>query len=89
MPAESMTAFLDAYGADGDWAKLFRRGAGYVGTQLYRDIGTPDRFITIDRWTDESAWRAFLDAWSDEYAVLDAELDGLGASEHALIEGSA
>lgn len=89
VPTDSMPAFLDAYGAAGDWAQLFRRGTGYLGTQLYRDTDTADHFITVDRWTDESAWRNFLDAWADEYSTLDAALAGLGAIERALIETAA
>jgi hypothetical protein len=29
--------FEKAYGPDGDWARLFRRGDGYLGTELLRD----------------------------------------------------
>src|SRR3954453_4667863 len=34
--AEHVEAFLAAYGSDGEWARLFQRGPGYVGTELYR-----------------------------------------------------
>ena len=36
VPAEHLDAFVAAYGADGDWSQMFRRGRGYGGTDLYR-----------------------------------------------------
>ena len=43
--------FEGAYGPDGDWANFFRSGEGYLGTELMRDLETPGRYVTIDRWT--------------------------------------
>ena len=39
---ESVGDFERTYGPDGDWARLFRRGAGYVRTELLRELGAPD-----------------------------------------------
>ena len=39
-----------AYGPDGEWAQFFRQGAGYIGTELLRDVEEPDRYLVIDRW---------------------------------------
>ena len=63
--------FRAAYGADGAWARLFRRGAGYLGTELLESTVDPARHITIDRWESAAAWQAFLAAWRDDYAALD------------------
>ncbi len=59
--------FERAYGSDGEWAQFFRRGAGYIGTELLRDIDEPDRYIVIDRWESPEAYTAFLAAYGDEY----------------------
>src|SRR5919204_851005 len=60
-------AFEQAYGADGEWAEFFRRGAGYVGTELLRDVETPGRYVVIDRWESAEAYDAFIREHRDEY----------------------
>jgi heme-degrading monooxygenase HmoA len=88
VPEETMTAFCVAYAADGDWAELFRRASGYLGTELYRDPNRGDRFLTIDRWHSEPDWRAFQVASGSAYDALDARLQGLARTERSLFEGS-
>ncbi len=85
--ADRADAFIAAYGADGDWTALFRRSAGYTGTELYRDIDAEHRFLTVDRWTDEHGWRVFLDRFRTDYEALDARLDGLADGGRPLLEG--
>jgi len=63
--------FQRAYGPDGDWAALFRRGDGYLGTELHRDVDDPLRFVTVDHWTSREAQAAFHRQFRDEYAQLD------------------
>ncbi len=79
--------FVAAYGPVGEWARLFQRGEGYAGTELYRDTASPDRFLTVDRWADEHAWRRFLDRWREPYETLDAALQQLTAVDQRLHEG--
>ena len=85
--AAHVDAFVAAYGGDGEWVQLFRRGQGYAGTQLYRGVDAPARFLTVDRWSDEASWRAFLSGFHAEYEVLDARLEGLSLRERPLLEG--
>jgi heme-degrading monooxygenase HmoA len=59
--------FERVYGPDGEWAEFFRAGAGYVGTELLRDIETPGRYLVVDRWDTREAYQAFVDAHRDEY----------------------
>ena len=67
--------FERAYGPDGDWARLFRRMPGYHGTELLRDVDTPGRYLTIDRWRSrEDFWR-FREAFRAEYVALDARCE--------------
>src|SRR5947209_2755150 len=41
-------AFEEAYGPQGAWARFFRRGEGYLGTELLRNVGQSGRYVTID-----------------------------------------
>jgi heme-degrading monooxygenase HmoA len=62
-PAE----FEQAYGPNGEWAEFFRAGAGYVGTELLRDLEQPGRYLVIDRWDSAEAYNAFVSSHHDEY----------------------
>ena len=59
--------FERAYGADGEWAEFFRQGAGYIGTELLRDVELATRYIVIDRWESADAYNAFAAEHRDEY----------------------
>jgi quinol monooxygenase YgiN len=76
--------FEAAYGGDGDWARLFRRGEGYLRTELLRDAADPLRFLTIDCWTSRPAYEAFRAAHAADYAALDRRCANLTRSETAL-----
>jgi hypothetical protein len=43
--------FERAYGPSGEWALLFRRGDGYLGTELLQRSEDPREYLTLDRWT--------------------------------------
>jgi heme-degrading monooxygenase HmoA len=88
VPAGRESAFLAAYGAGGDWERLFRRARGYAGTELYRDTAHSAHYITVDRWREESDWSAFLAEWRADYEALDARLQSLTAADRRLVEGS-
>lgn len=62
-PAE----FERVYGPDGEWAAFFRGGAGYVGTELLRDVEIAGRYLVVDRWESAEAYNAFVAAHQDEY----------------------
>ena len=79
--------FTSTYGAEGAWAQLFSQGRGYRGTQLFRSLDLPDRFITVDAWTDQASWHAFLDRFGPAYNILDTQTQGLTLEERALLEG--
>ncbi|GAB3347614.1 antibiotic biosynthesis monooxygenase family protein [Lysobacter tyrosinilyticus] len=77
-------AFEALYGSDGEWVALFREYDGYVGTELLRDVGHSNRFVTIDRWSSADAYAAFLTAAKPRYAQIDARGDALTLSERCL-----
>ena len=59
--------FEDVYGPDGEWAKFFRGGPGFIGTELLRDVEEPDRYIVIDRWESIDAYNQFISEHQKEY----------------------
>lgn len=73
--------FLRHYGPDGSWARLFRVAPGYLDTVLLRDLDRPDRYVTIDRWESEAAFRAFRELHASEFEALDARCAALTISE--------
>jgi heme-degrading monooxygenase HmoA len=81
---EHTSAFLAAYGPTGRWAALFRRAAGYRGTELYRDREDPSRYVTVDFWLSPEAFHAFRESFKAEYAALDQECQHLTVIERAL-----
>ena len=81
VPAARQADFERVYGADGDWVQLFRRGAGYLGSELARDTADPLRYLTVDRWTAREAYDAFRAAHAADYGALDRSCEALTAAE--------
>lgn len=61
--------------------QLFRRDPAYLGTELFRDVADPARYLTLDRWTDRAAHDAFRQGAADAYAALDRQGDALTLEE--------
>src|SRR5262245_61952935 len=76
--------FEKIYVADGDWAKLFQKGTGYLGTELIRSATVPDHYMTIDRWNSKSEYDIFLRQYEAAYKSLDAQCEGLTEHESLL-----
>jgi heme-degrading monooxygenase HmoA len=76
------SAFERAYGPSGERALLFRKGDGYLGTELLRRTDDESReYLTLDRWASRAAYPAFRARWSGEYQRLDRLLDRLTEEE--------
>jgi heme-degrading monooxygenase HmoA len=73
--------FEQAYGPGGEWARLFARYSGFLGTTLLRDTSRPRRYLTIDAWKSRADRERMLAAAAEEYSALDAEFDALTESE--------
>lgn len=71
--------FERAYGPDGDWAVLFQRHPGYLGTELLRGAG--GRYVTIDRWRTRAAFEDFKARHGADYAALDRKMEALTSHE--------
>ena len=64
---EDAGPFEAAYGPDGEWARFFRAGDGYLGTELLSAPGG-DRYLVIDRWRSAADYERFLRENEAEYA---------------------
>ena len=77
--------FERIYSPEGDWARLFARAPGFLGTALSLEAGT-GRFITVDCWSSREAHATFLADFATEYARLDASCAELTTEETRLSE---
>jgi heme-degrading monooxygenase HmoA len=78
---DKVAEFRTVYGSHGEWAMLFRRAPGYLGTELLESTTDPTSYVTLDRWETGAAWEAFLHAWPQEYAALDQQSESLVLEE--------
>ena len=76
--------FESRYGPEGDWARLFRRAPGYLGSELLHQGAKPLRYVTVDRWEGVDAWGAFRGRFAAEYERLDRECEALTTREAPL-----
>jgi heme-degrading monooxygenase HmoA len=77
-------AFEIAYGPGGEWAALFRRSEGYLGTELFRDQSDASRYLTLDRWASREAFETFRLLHSHAYEALDRRFDEMTTHESFL-----
>ena len=82
--AEARQSFEAAYGPEGEWVRLFRRGDGYVRTDLWRDRDDSTRYVTIDHWKSFEAFASFRRRFSDEFEAFDARFEALTESERKI-----
>jgi heme-degrading monooxygenase HmoA len=73
--------FQRVYGPNGDWARLFRSGKGYVRTELIGDLKTPRRYLTIDYWSSRAAYLRFKKENRAEYQRIDEKCASLTEGE--------
>lgn len=73
--------FEAAYGPGGVWAEFFRRGHGYLDTELLREAEAPSRYLTIDRWDSRTAYEAFRSRFAAGYTAIDQRCEALTESE--------
>jgi heme-degrading monooxygenase HmoA len=80
----ALREFERHYGRDGTWASLFHKARGYLGTELYRSVANAGEYVTVDRWVDEVAYRAFREEHAAEYEALDRECEALTVTEERM-----
>jgi heme-degrading monooxygenase HmoA len=74
---ERRAEFVEHYGANGSWAKLFRRAPGYRETALAQDHTDPSRFLVVDIWDDLAAFESFKSKFLSDYQELDRRCEDL------------
>jgi heme-degrading monooxygenase HmoA len=78
------TVFEQAYGPDGEWARLFRRDPAYAGTELVRDSKRKRKYLTLDYWASQEAYDAFRERHLAEYKAIDAKCEAMTESEREI-----
>ena len=73
--------FENAYGQDGEWARLFRSDSSYRETRLLRAPFRPAIYLTLDFWSSRQAYEKFLAEHGVEYQTIDEASAGLTNSE--------
>jgi heme-degrading monooxygenase HmoA len=76
--------FEQIYGAEGDWAQLFRQGHGYCGTKLSRDLDVPRRYVTLDFWGSQTDYETFKVQHAAEYKAIDQKCEALTEEEREI-----
>ena len=76
--------FEEAYGPDGVWAEFFRRGHGYLETELLRDVAAARHYVTIDRWASRTAYENFRKGFAEQYGAIDRMCEDLTEAETEL-----
>ena len=82
--ASKEAEFIEKYGPEGIWARFFREGQGYIGTELVQDVADPGRFLTLDYWRSEENFKRFREQNLAEYERLDEQFEGLTKTETRL-----
>jgi heme-degrading monooxygenase HmoA len=81
---DKLVEFEKKYGPEGAWARFFRGSAGYIRTELVRDVAIDFRYLTLDYWQSEEDFKRFREQNLAEYERLDKEFEGLTESETRL-----
>jgi len=76
--------FEQVYSPEGDWARFFTQGKGYLGTELDRDLQRKGRYLTADYWTSQAAYESFREYRLGEYRALDQQCAELTRRETVL-----
>jgi heme-degrading monooxygenase HmoA len=69
---KAQARFEQAYGPSGEWARLFAKYPGFLGTTLLRDTSRPRRYLTIDAWESRADRERMLTEAAAQYSALDA-----------------
>lgn len=79
-------AFEEAYGPEGDWARLFRTADGFLGTALLKGEGEPVEYLTLDRWVSPQAYQTFRGERDKEFTALDRRCEVMTGLEEEVGE---
>ena len=78
---DQKSEFERAYGPSGEWTRLFRRGDGYLGSELLQHSDDSREYLVLDRWASRAAYEVFRARFNSEYRRLDSRLEELTEEE--------
>ena len=76
--------FQSVYGAEGEWARLFRTDPNFLETRLLRDAVRANKFVTQDFWETRSAYESFKELNHTAYVAMDRSCQSLTNFERCL-----
>jgi len=76
--------FVQHYSSNGEWAKLFRRRAGYVETILWRDRAERERYLLTDIWRSFDSYQEFKKRFRSEYEEMDRKCEAFTVDERCI-----
>ena len=74
-------AFEQAYGPCGDWAQFFSADQAYIGTELIRNLKSPNSYLTLDFWQSQTSYEAFRTRRAADYGAIDAKCEKMTEKE--------
>jgi heme-degrading monooxygenase HmoA len=78
---EKKSEFEKIYGPEGQWVQLFKKGIGYLGTELHQDTLNPLRYVTIDYWISQKARNNFREQFAEQIEKLDKQCESMTEKE--------
>lgn len=78
---EKKSEFERIYSPDGEWAQLFNKSIGYLGTELHKDNSNNQRYLTVDYWISQKARNNFRERFTEEFEKLDKQCEQLTEKE--------
>lgn len=84
VPLRQEADFERAYAADGPWAVLFAKAAGFHGTRLLTCAEQEGRYLTVDEWESKAAFDGFRATFGAQYEALDKRLEGVAGVERRI-----
>lgn len=84
VPASAQAEFLAHYAPGGTWTQLFKKSPHYLGTELYHDRTRPERYLSVDHWRSEAAFKSFRTRYASDFELLDHRCDALTVREASL-----
>jgi len=68
-------AFERFYGADGEWTRMSRRSRSFLGSSVLKDLGTDQRYLLIESWSEMLVYERQLTDFGSEMKELESERD--------------
>src|SRR5690349_16596686 len=75
--------FERVYGPRGEWVRLFKKGKGFLRTDLFRDEEKRGRYLAVDYWISKGDYKNFRRKFEHEYESLDKRCESLTTLENS------